>query len=137
MAGAAPAKKSQKEVEARHGIWLSPAGMLSFGLGMEDELLIEEGTYNDIKGMSVADRISQYELIKNPPPVPEVAEVAAESPAPAEAAPAAPEAVTEGIPLVSAAAHAAIIKDADAQALADIEEAAKAPEVAPAAETPQ
>jgi len=121
---AAPTKKTQKEAEARHGIWLSPSGTLSFGLGMEDEYLIEEATYNDIKGMVTEDRIKQYELIKNPPPPLAVVE----APTVAEVAPAAPEAVAEGIPLFSAAAHVAIIKDADVQALAAIEEAPAAPE---------
>jgi hypothetical protein len=99
MAGAAPAKKTQKEFTARHGIWLSPAGTLSFGLGMEDELLIEEATYKDIKSMGTEDRIKQYALIKNPPPPPAVVE----APAAAEVAPAAPEEVTEAVTAVPAA----------------------------------
>jgi len=77
MAGAAPAKKTQKEVEARHGIWLNDAGTLSFGKGMEGELLIEEANYADLKAKNKEERIKNFNDTKNPPPPP------VETPAPA------------------------------------------------------
>jgi hypothetical protein len=66
----APAKKKQVgEFVARHGIWLSDAGTLSFGKGAEGELMLTEADYGELKTKSVEGRVKHFSDIKNPPVV--------------------------------------------------------------------